>query len=203
MPNLTKRGVLAVLTALGVSPALAQTAAAPVRVMLTTALGAITVELAADRAPITTANFLRYVDAKRFDGAAFYRAMKLRPAPPLGLIQGGLRGDPAKTFPPIAHESTRQTGLKHTAGTLSMARYAPGTATSEFFICIGDIPSLDADPTTPGDNLGFAAFGHVVDGMDNALKILAAPVSASGGDGAMRGQMLDPTVAIVTARRAS
>ena len=166
-----------------------------------TAAGPITIELAADKAPITCANFLRYVDAKRYDAAVFYRAMKLIPQPPLGLIQGGIKNDPARSFPPIAHESTTTTGLLHTGGTLSMARYAPGTATSEFFVCVGDIHSLDADPTQSGDNAGFAAFAHVVDGMDTVRKILVAPVSPTAGEGLMRGQMLDPEVAIVTVCR--
>jgi len=201
MPLITKRHVLAGFTVIAVAPVYAQPASGPVRVELATALGAITLELATDKAPITTANFLRYVDARRYDGGVFYRAMKLAAAPPAGLIQGGLRGDPAKTFPPIAHESTQQTGLRHKDGTISMARYAPGSATSEFFICVGDLPSLDADPTAPGDNLGFAAFGHVVTGMDVVSRILAAPVSLTEGEGVMRGQMLSPTVAITDVRR--
>ena len=104
-------------------------------------------------------------------------------------------------MPPIAHEPTTKTGLKHTDGTISLARYAPGTATCDFFICIGDQPSLDADPTQSGDNQGFAAFGHVTAGADVARKILAAPVSLTAGEGVMKGQMLDPEVAILTARR--
>jgi peptidyl-prolyl cis-trans isomerase A (cyclophilin A) len=199
-----RRAILAGSGALVASSALAQTpapAALP-RVLLQTADGPITIELAADKAPVTCANFLHYVDAKRYDGGVFYRAMKLNPQPPAGLIQGGVKNDPAKSFPPIAHESTKATGLSHKDGTVSMARYDPGTATSEFFICIGDIPSLDADPSQSGDNAGFAAFGHVVDGMDTVRKILAAPVSATAGEGSMKGQMLDPEVAIVSARRA-
>ena len=200
-----RRAILAGAGALAATSAIAQTpgpAAALPRVVLQTADGPITIELAADKAPVTCANFLRYVDAKRFDGGVFYRALKLAPQPPAGLIQGGVKNDPAKAFPPIAHESTKTTGLSHKDGTVSMARYDPGTATSEFFICIGDIPSLDADPSQPGDNAGFAAFGHVVDGTDTARRILAAPVSATAGEGQMKGQMLDPEVAIVSARRA-
>ena len=205
MSEVTKRAVLAGVGALAASSALAQaTASAPAlpRVVLQTAAGPITLELAADKAPITCANFLRYVDAKRFDGGVFYRAMKLSPQPLTGLVQGGLENNAGKAFPPIAHESTKLTGLSHKDGTVSMARYDPGTATSEFFICIGDITSLDADPTQTGDNQGFAAFGRVVDGMDTARKILASPVSAAG-DGAMKGQMLSPEIAIESARRAS
>ncbi|MBS0412290.1 MAG: peptidylprolyl isomerase, partial [Proteobacteria bacterium] len=172
------------------------------RVTLQLAQGAIVLELAADKAPITAANFLRYVDARRFDGASFYRAMKLLPQPLTGLVQGGAKNDPAKSFPPIAHEPTTQTGLSHKDGAVSMARYAPGTAGSEFFVCVGDLSSLDADPKQAGDNLGFAVFGHVVSGMDVVKAVLSAPVSPTKGEAeGMKGQMLDPEIAIVTARR--
>jgi len=201
MPHITKRALLAAAGALFARPVLAQGAAAPPRVVLVTGLGSITLELATDKAPITAANFLRYVDEKRLDGASFYRALKLAAAPPTGLIQGGLQGAPDKVLPPIAHESTLKTGVKNTDGAISMARFAPGTATCDFFVCVGDQPSLDADPSAPGDNEGFAAFGHVVDGMDTVRKILLAPVSPTAGEGSMKGQMLDPTVAIVSARR--
>ncbi len=172
------------------------------KVVLTTALGPITLELASDRAPIGAANFLAYVDRKRLDGASFYRAMKLSAAPPIGLAQGGLQGDPAKVLAPIAHEPTTRTGLSHVDGAISYARYAPGTATCDFFICVGAIPSLDADPSQGGDNQGFAVFGRVVDGMDAVRRILAAPISPDRGVGVMKGQMLDPTIAIISARRA-
>ncbi|MGH7023012.1 MAG: peptidylprolyl isomerase [Caulobacteraceae bacterium] len=171
------------------------------RVTLTTALGAIELELAADKAPITAANFLAYVDQKRLDGASFYRAMKLAADPLNGLIQGGLQGDPAKVLPPIAHEPTTKTGILHKDGVISLARYAPGTATCDFFICVGDQPSLNADPSQSGDNQGFAAFGHVTHGMEVVKKILLSPVSPTAGEGVMKGEMLDPPIAILTARR--
>ncbi len=199
MKEVTKRVVLTGAGAMiGVS-ALAQTPGVDPRVLLKTALGDITLELAADKAPVTCANFMRYVTARRFDGAVFYRAMKLVPDPLIGLVQGGVKNDPARSYPPIAHESTKMTGLSHKDGTISMARYAPGTATSEFFICIGDIVSLDADPSQSGDNAGFAAFGRVVEGMDVARSILTAPVSPTAGDGVMKGQMLEPEVTILKA----
>ena len=204
MTHATRRATLAGAGAFAASSAIAQAPAppaAPPRVILQTADGPITIELAADKAPVTCANFLRYVDAKRFDGGAFYRALKLSPQPLAGLMQGGVKNDPAKAFPPIAHESTKATGLSHKDGAVSMARYDPGTATSEFFICIGDVVSLDADPSQSGDNADFAVFAHVVDGMDTARKILSDHVSATGGEGSMKGQMLDPEVAIVSARR--
>lgn len=198
--GLTRRGILATGGATLAWPTLAQ-AVLP-KVTLFTGAGPIQLELAADKAPISATNFLAYVDQKRLDGASFYRAMKLAPDLSLGLIQGGLQGDPAKVLPPIVHEPTSKTGLKHVNGTISLARYAPGTGTCDFFICIGDMPSLDADPSQSGDNLGFAAFGHVTAGMDVVKKILGAPVSPTKGEGVMKGEMLDPTVPILTARRA-
>ena len=201
-----KRFATLALLCLGIGTATAQTAPpavpqpATVRVVLTTSEGPITLEVEKDRAPATTANFLRYVDAKRFDGTAFYRAMKL--SSELGLIQGGLRNDPKKLFPPVVHEPTTQTGLSNTDGVISMARDKPNSATADFFISIGDLSSLDAKPDQPGDNLGFAAFGHVVEGMDVVRRIGAAPTSPTEGEGAMKGQMLAPTIRIVTARRA-
>lgn len=178
-------------------------AAAPqpavVRVVLVTAEGPVTLELDKDRAPITTANFLHYVDTKRLDGIAFYRAMTI--APGTGLIQGGVR-DGKLLFPPIALEPTSRTGLAHVDGTISMARAAPDSARADFFIIVGAMPSLDTQPTAPGDNAGFAAFGHVVEGMDIVRRILAAPTSPTAGEGAMKGQMLIPQIRILAARRA-
>ena len=204
MPDhLTKRTLIAAAGALVSVRAIAQGAPSTrPRVNLITADGVITLELAADRAPISSANFLRYVDRKRLDGTSFYRAMKSNPDPLAGLIQGGAKNDPARLFAPIAHESTTLTGLKHLDGTISLARNEPGSATCDFFICVGPQPYLDADPSAPGDNLGFAAFGQVVDGMDVVRKILVAPTSPTEGEGVMKGQMLDPAIAIVTARRA-
>ena len=163
--------------------------------------GAIVLELEPAKAPLTSANFLRYVDARRFDGASFYRASRDKENPSVGLIEGGLQNDPARLFPPIAHESTTQTGLRHVNGTISMARYAPGTATADFFICVGPAPYLDADPNETGDNAGFAAFGQVVEGMDAVKVILALPTNGFARNPVMRGQILSPPVAIITARR--
>lgn len=188
-----------------IAPNPAPTAAVPapapkpalVTVRLTTTLGPIVIALEKDRAPVTTANFLRYVDAKRFDGIAFYRAMNVPWGG--GLIQAGIR-DPRKLFPPIKHEPTNVTGVRHVEGAISMARNAPGSATSDFSIMVGDkMTGLDAE-VTPGDP-GFAAFGRVVEGMDVVKRILAAPTSKTLGSGVMKGQMLDPTVKIITVRR--
>jgi peptidyl-prolyl cis-trans isomerase A (cyclophilin A) len=185
------------------APAAAQTDAPPtdVPVVIRTEAGDITVALDKAHAPRTTANFLRYVDAKRFDGVTFYRAMKI--APDLGLIQGGVSNDPKRAFPPVVHEPTTQTGLRHIDGVISMPRGAPGSANGDFFITVGAIPSLDADPTKPGDNAGFAAFGHVTAGMDVVHRILDQPTSPSAGAGVMKGQMLAPPVRIVSVRRAT
>ena len=141
------------------------------------------------RAPLTVANFLAYVDGKKFDGETFYRAM---PYGDGGLIQGGIRSDGRKLRKPVAHEPVATTGLKHVAGTVSMANAGPGTAQSDFFVLTTDIPALDAD---------FAAFGRVVEGMEVVKKILAAPVSPTKGEGNMKGQMLEPGVKIVKATR--
>lgn len=174
---------------------------ATVRVRLVTSAGTIVLALEKQLAPVTTANFLRYVDQKRFDGTSFYRATKVKGAPGRGLIQGGVRGDPARMLPPIAHEPTTRTGLAHGDGTVSMARGAPGTARGDFFITLGPMASFDARPEDAGDNLGFAAFGQVVDGMEVVRAILDRPTSTTEGTGAMQGQILAKPVRIVTARR--
>jgi peptidyl-prolyl cis-trans isomerase A (cyclophilin A) len=180
-------------------PAPAVPKPATVRVDLTTSEGLIVLELEKERAPITTANFLRYVDQKRLDGSAFYRATKVQPG--YGFIQGGIRNDPKRALPPIPHEPTTKTGLTHLDGTISMARLAPGSARGDFFITVGAVPSMDADPSQPGDNAGFAAFGHVVQGMDVIRHILDEPTSPIEGEGVMKGQMLAAPVKILSARR--
>lgn len=188
-----------------VSPAFA---APPVaesdHVAITTSAGTITLDLDAERAPLTTANFLKYVDQKRFDGTSFYRAMHLEWGdPPNGLIQGGTGNDPNRVLKAVAHEPTNETGILHKRGTISMARFAPGTATGDFSILVSDQPGLDAQPdaTDPDAKAGFAAFGHVVAGMDVVDRIWAMPRSSTKGEGVMKGQMLDPTVKIVSVRR--
>lgn len=171
-----------------------------VRVTLTTALGPIVLELESQRAPVSTAAFLRYVDQRKLDGTGFYRALDLGRG--YGLVQFGTRNLPARTLPPVAHEPTSQTGLSHTDGTISLARGAPGTARGDFFIVVGDLVSLDAQPAgSGGDPDGFAAFGRVVEGMDVIRQILASPTDPNAGEGAMRGQMLAAPVSISSARR--
>lgn len=170
-----------------------------VRVALVTDRGPIVLALESGRAPVTTANFLRYVDQKRLDGTGFYRASKV--APGFGLVQGGARNDPKRILKPIAHEPTSETRLTHEDGTISMARAEPGSASGDFFITLGAIPSMDANPAEPGDNQGFAAFGKVVEGMEIVRAILDAPTSPTEGEGLMRGQMLASPVTILSARR--
>lgn len=175
-----------------------------VRVALVTELGTIEIDLDHKRAPITVENFVRYVDAKRFDGINFYRAMRLSwGQQPNGLIQAGLQGNPLKIFKPIAHEPTDVTGISHTKGAISMARYAPGTATADFSIMVNDLTGLDADPKSDNPELkaGFAAFGHVSAGMEVVRKIFDAPLSPTKGEGVLKGQMLEPPVKVLTVRR--
>jgi len=197
--HVTRRHVLAAAAALASRPALAQSPRP--RVRLETAKGVILVELAEDKAPLTVANFLHYVDTGHLDGAVFYRASHAPGAPTVGFVEAGQK-DPAKLYPPIAHESTLQTGLKHVDGTLSMARFAPGTAASDFSIICGDAPQMDAHPELPGDNVGYAAFGQVIEGMDVARAILASPTGGEALNPQMAGEMLNPPVVIVSARRA-
>ena len=141
------------------------------RIEMTTDLGIIVVEVYPEAAPITVANFLQYVDEDRWSGASFYRTVRLDNQPDndvlIEVIQGGLgfREDEQR-LPPIAHETTTTTGILHRDGTLSMARSDPGSASSEFFICIGDQPALDYGGARNPDGQGFAAFGQVIDGID-------------------------------------
>jgi peptidyl-prolyl cis-trans isomerase A (cyclophilin A) len=162
-----------------------------VPVAIDTSLGRIVIALDRLHAPLTTANFLAYVDAHKFDGEKFYRAM---PYGNGGLIQGGISSDARKLNKPVAFESTDRTGISNIAGTIAMAASAPGQAQSDFFIMTTDIKAFD------GPN-GFAAFGRVVEGKDVVKKILAAPVSPTKGEGPMKGQMLDPPVKIIKAAR--
>lgn len=196
---------LALLAALALAgqeapPAAPVPASATVKVTLSTAQGPIVLELEKERAPLTTANFLKYVDGNRLDGAAFYRAATAPNAKDFGLVQFGTRNEPKKTLPPVAHEPTSQTGLSHKSGTISLARGAPGTGAGDFFILVGDTPSLDAQP---GGDPGFAAFGRVVEGMELVKTILAAPTDPTEGEGVMKGQYLASPVVITSARRSN
>jgi peptidyl-prolyl cis-trans isomerase A (cyclophilin A) len=204
------RLIAAALLAAFPAPLLAQAAAPAVQapqaelvpVAIDTSLGRIVIALDQAHAPVTTANFLHYVDTHRFDGETFYRAMHMPAADgsPGGLIQGGVRSDSRKLYPPIAHEPSSQTGLKNVAGAVSMARLAPGSAQADFFILLSDTPGFDAGGYG-GDPDGFAVFGHVVEGMDVVKKIFASPVSEKKGEGVMKGQILEPPVKIIKAER--
>lgn len=196
------RFVLA-LAALLLTPAPA-TAQATTTVVMKTELGDIVIALETERAQATAGNFLRYADEKRFDGTVFYRAMRLDWDPqPNGLVQGGTQFDPARILPPIAHEPTSETGVRHLAGAISMARYEPGSATGDFAIMLSPQPFLDADPASEDAErrAGFAAFGHVVEGMDVVRAIFDAPLDADKGEGAMKGQMLAHPIRILSVRR--
>ncbi|MDB5419917.1 MAG: ppiA [Phenylobacterium sp.] len=203
---LTKRTLIALALSLAAAaPAFAQSANTSTNpfVKMHTPQGDIVLELYADKAPITVRNFLHYVDTRHMDGAHFYRSS----TPPgdktfiYGILQGGLQSDPKKVYPPIAHESTLKTGLSHTDGTISMTRYAPGTAAADFSICVGDQTYLDADPKDPKANPGYAAFGRVVEGMDVVKTLLAQPRDPSKGVGVMKGEMLAHPAPILTVRR--
>ena len=172
-------------------------AAAAPRVRIETSLGPIVVELATRQAPVTAANFLAYVEEKRFDGTTFYRAARNKKDARYGLVQGGINHRIVRARSPIAHEPTSRTGLRHVDGTLSMARNAPGTAMGDFFVTIGTAAYLDARP----GSAGYAAFGKVVAGMDVVRKILALPTWPGGYSRQTIGQSIKNPVRILRARR--
>jgi peptidyl-prolyl cis-trans isomerase A (cyclophilin A) len=169
-------------------------------VIFTTALGEIHIAVETERAPVTAANFLRYVDNKRFDGMTFYRAHKISEDGKYAIVQGGLQGDPKKVYKAIAHESPKATGLSHVDGAISMARLEPGTAVADFFIVVGDLVSMDGN--ADGSDPGYAVFGRVVQGMDVVRSMLELPRSADARNPVMKGQMLAQPVKVTTARRA-
>jgi peptidyl-prolyl cis-trans isomerase A (cyclophilin A) len=144
-------------------------------IIIRTELGDIYARLDLKRAPVTSANFLRYADAGLFDSTCFYRVVRPDNQPRdsilIGVVQGGRYEDETSVFPAISHETTVMTGIRHRNGTVSMARYGPGTATSEFFICVGDQPELDFGGRRNPDGQGFAAFGKITKGMDVVKRI--------------------------------
>ncbi len=149
-------------------------------VLISTDQGDIEVEVYVDRAPITANNFLEYVKQGLYNGACFYRVVTMDNQPhndiKIEVIQGGLDHCSNKqALPPIEHETTKKTGINHLDGTISMARTEPGTADSEFFICVNDQPDLDYGGMRNPDGQGFAAFGRVIKGMDIVRKIQALP----------------------------
>jgi peptidyl-prolyl cis-trans isomerase A (cyclophilin A) len=167
----------------------------PVRVLFHTSLGDIEIQVDPVHAPNTTANFLKYVNAGLYNGGEFHRTVTMQNQPQnnikIEVIQAGIPTDREKdAFPPLTLERTNQTGLKHKDGTVSMARTEPDSATSDFFICIGDQPELDFGGKRNPDGQGFAAFGKVIRGMDVVRKIQSSPAD---------GQKLMPPIKIITA----
>jgi peptidyl-prolyl cis-trans isomerase A (cyclophilin A) len=187
-------------------PAFAQGAAAkPVRVRVQTELGDIVIEVDQARAPGTAANFLKYVDAGHYDGGIFHRTVKMDNQPEstikIEVIQAGVNPDRAKEgFPPIALERTSVSRILHKDGVVSMARGAPDSATSGWFVCINDQPSLDFGGQRNPDGQGFGAFGRVVTGMDVVRKIQAAP-SSSDRKTNTEAQRLTPPIKILKVAR--
>ncbi|GAB4037884.1 peptidylprolyl isomerase [Spirosoma jeollabukense] len=177
------------------------------QVQIETEAGPIVIKLDPEKAPGTVANFLRYVKEKRYDGATFYRVVRLdnQATSPVKIevIQGGLGTDSTRMFPPIAQETTQKTGLKHLDGTLSMARGLPNSGASEFFICINAQPELDFGGKRNPDGQGFAAFGQVVSGMDVVRKIQAGETGQPGPTNAYSNplQLLKKPVLIRTVRQ--
>ena len=173
------------------------------RVRLETDAGPIVLELDHRHAPLTTENFVAYVDQHRFDGTIFYRSSHTPHDAQHGFIQGGIRHDYRRLLPPIPLEPTSRTGLRHLDGTISMARTTRDSAMGDFVISVGAQPGMDAGPRAPGDHLGYATFGRVVEGMDIVRRIHAMPTDPNTGSGSMHGEMLSPPVRIVSARRAT
>jgi len=178
-------------------PVLADNKAGSVHVLIQTELGDIEVELATSKAPITSANFLKYVDARFYDGGVFHRTVKPNNQPEnkirIEVVQGGANPKlEDQGFAPIKLERTNVTKLAHKEGTISMARAGPDTATFDFFVCIGDQPALDFGGKRNPDGQGFAAFGMVVKGIDIVKKIQAAPAE---------GQKLTPPIKILRISR--
>ena len=174
-------------------PLLVQSQINPI-IEIETEMGIIGIELYQDKAPVTAKNYIRYIEEKRYKGATFYRTVTTDNQPNSGtkiqVIQGGLFDDDHPGFlPPIKHENTKETGVLHLNGTISMARYEPGTATFEFFICIGDQPSLDFGGMRNSDGQGFAAFGKVIYGMRIVEEIHRQPEE---------GQYLNPRIPIIS-----
>jgi peptidyl-prolyl cis-trans isomerase A (cyclophilin A) len=149
---------------------------APVHCLIKTGLGDIAIELYPAKAPVTVANFMRYADKKLYTGSSFFRvctpANEATRKVKIQVIQGGNVPD-SLSLDSIKIETTKFTGLLHKNGTLSMARSGPNSATSQFFICIGDQPALDYGGARNPDGQGFAAFGRVTKGMDVVKKIQA------------------------------
>ncbi len=195
-------------------PATEETAEETVSVVLETAMGEVEVELYPDRAPLSVAQFLRYVDGAHYDGrAAFYRATHTAAGDAHDVVQGGMRSLPMLVrdageaeqeppFPPIPHETTHDTGIRNERGTLAYARSDPGTANTEFFFNVGDNFVLDTDAGDPTrDGFGYATFGRVVRGIEVLDEIHGLPTDAPADSAVVQGQILNEPVEIHTIRR--
>ena len=199
--------MVALLTGVVTFGAVAAAQTATVRVRVQTELGDIVIEVDQAKAPATAANFLRYVDAGHFDGGEWHRTVKMDNQPEstikIEVIQAGVNPDRTKDgFPAVALERSNKSGLLHKDGVVSMARGGPDSATSGWFICINDQPSLDFGGMRNPDGQGFGAFGRVVSGMDVVRKIQAAPSSATRTTNT-DAQRLTPPIKILKVSRIS
>ena len=176
---------------------------ATVKTMMSTDKGDIEIDIFVDKAPITATNFLQLVDGGHLDGGTFYRVVNYandKGSPKIEVIQGGLNSGEGP-FPPIDHETTEQTGVLHIDGVISMARGDVGTATTEFFIVIGEQPALDYGEVRNPDKQGFAAFGKVVSGMDVVRAINESPADGAAESDYTKGQILTEPVKIISVKR--
>ena len=199
--------MVALLTGVVTFGAVAAAQTATVRVRVQTELGDIVIEVDQAKAPATAANFLRYVDAGHFDGGEWHRTVKMDNQPEstikIEVIQAGVNPNRAKEgFAAIALERTNKSGLRHKDGVVSMARGGPDSATSGWFICINDQPSLDFGGMRNPDGQGFGAFGRVVSGMDVVRRIQAAPSSATRTTNT-EAQRLTPPIKVLKVARIS
>jgi peptidyl-prolyl cis-trans isomerase A (cyclophilin A) len=183
---------------------------AEVPIVIATEFGVLRAVLDDSKAPVTAGNFLKYVDAGHYDGGQFHRTVRKQPdnqpksAVKIEVIQAAVGPERRKVgFPPIPLERTRDTGLRHVDGALSMARAEPDSATSDFVICIGDQPDLDFGGKRNPDGQGFAVFGRVISGMEIARKIHQSPAGPSGATNAAAAgdQRLSPPIRILSIRR--
>jgi len=165
------------------------------KVLIETTMGNIKVEIYREKTPITSGNFLRYVDDGLYNGTTFFRTVTMDNQPnnevKIEVIQGG-QVPKEKEYGPIKLERTTKTGLKHIDGVISMGRFKPDSAKSSFFFCIGDQPELDYGGKRNPDGQGFAAFGMVIEGMDVVRAIQAEPREE---------QRLTPTIMITNISR--
>jgi len=198
------RGFLILLfSLLGFSAMATDAGTQDVLVRMTTNLGVVDIEINVGAAPISAKNFLQLVDGEHMDGTEFYRTVSPENdngKPLISVIQGG-NGSGDSPFGPIAHETTEDTGLLHLNGAISMARGDVGTASTEFFICIGAQPALDFGEQRNPDGQGFAVFGYVVSGMDVVQAIHQQPADAPTESAYMKGQIFEEPVKIISIRR--